>query len=173
MDPTLTQPVTLDAPGSAEGVKPQPVTMPTVPGEVTTTSLVPSGPNVPSVFPVLAVTPNPDAAPPVPPGITLGKPDLEVLVADRSMADLAQSLAVNEARGNPHARSFSGVMTGLRQACGLMTEGFQEVCLGVEVVVQKTLQEATAHDQAFTAKAAKDLDLWTSALQPLFDTDNV
>ena len=45
------------------------------------------------------------------------------------------------------------------------------MCLGVEVVVQKTLQEATAHDQAFTTKAAQDLDLWTSALQPLFDTD--
>ena len=116
MDPTLTQPVTLDAPDSAEGVKPQPVTMPTVPGEVTTTSLVPPGPNVPSVFPVLAVTPNPDAAPPVPPGITLGEPDLEVQVADRSMGNLAQSVAVNEAGGNPHARSFSGVMTGLRQA---------------------------------------------------------
>ena len=35
------------------------------------------------------------------------------------------------------------------------------------------LAEATAHDQAFPAKAAKDLDLWTSALQPLFDTDTV
>ena len=47
-------------------------------------------------------------------------------------------------------------MTGLRQACGLMTQGFQEMCLGVEVVVQKTLLEATTHDRAF---AAKDLDL--------------
>ena len=54
-----------------------------------------------------------------------------------------------------------------------MTEGFQQACLDVEVVVQKTIEEATAHDQAFTAKAAKDLDLWTSALQSLFDTDKV
>ena len=35
------------------------------------------------------------------------------------------------------------------------------------------IQEATVHDRAFTAKAAKDLDLWTSTLQPLFDTDEV
>ena len=36
-----------------------------------------------------------------------------------------------------------------------------------------TLAEATAHDRAFAAKATKDLDLWTSALHPLFDTDAV
>ena len=35
------------------------------------------------------------------------------------------------------------------------------------------IQEATAHDRVFTAKAAKDLDLWTSTLQLLFDTDEV
>ena len=64
-------------------------------------------------------------------------------------------------------------MTALRKACGLMSEGFQEACLDVEVVVQTTLAEATAHDLVFAAKAAKDLDLWTSALQPLFDTDAV
>ena len=101
----------------------------------------------------------PDAAAPVPPGLPLGQPSIEVLVADRWMADLVQSLAVTQAGGNPQARAFSGVMTGLRQACGLMTQGFQEACLGVEVVVQKMLLEATANDRAFTAKAAKDLDL--------------
>ena len=89
------------------------------------------------------------------------------------MAELAQSLAVTQTRGNPNARAFSGVMTGLRQACGIMMEGFREACLGVEVVVQKTLLEATAHDRAFAAKAAQDLDLWTSALQPLFDNDDI
>ena len=47
------------------------------------------------------------------------------------------------------------------------------MCLGVEVVVQKTLLEATAHDRAFAAKATKDLDLWTAALKPLFNTDDV
>ena len=36
-----------------------------------------------------------------------------------------------------------------------------------------TLVEATSQDRAFAAKAAKDLDLWTSALLPLFNTDAV
>ena len=54
-----------------------------------------------------------------------------------------------------------------------MLEGFWEACLDVEVVVQTTLVEAMAHDWAFAAKATKDLDLWTSALQPLFDTNAV
>ena len=64
-------------------------------------------------------------------------------------------------------------MTGLRKACGLMTEGFRQACLDVEVVVQKTIQEVTVHDWAFTTKAAQNLDLWTSAIQPLFKTDEV
>ena len=49
-------------------------------------------------------------------------------------------------------------MEGLKIACRLMTEGFQQACLDVEVVVQKTLEDATANIQAFTAKAAQDLD---------------
>ena len=89
------------------------------------------------------------------------------------MTYLAQSLAVSGAGGNPDIGAFSGVMTALRKACGLMSEGFQEACLDVEVVVQTMLAEATAHNRAFATKAAKDLDLWTSALQPLFDTDAV
>ena len=89
------------------------------------------------------------------------------------MAELAQSLAVSQARGNPNTGAFSGVMIGLRQAYGIMMEGFWEACLGIEVVVQSTLLEVTAHDQAFTAKATQDLDLWTSALQPLFDNDDI
>ena len=89
------------------------------------------------------------------------------------MAELAQSLVVTQARGNPNTGAFCSIMTRLRQACGIMMEGFQEVCLCIEVVVQKTLQEATAHDWVFTAKATQDLDLWTSALQPLFDTNIV
>ena len=111
--------------------------------------------------------------PPVPSGVILDGADLQAQVADRSMTYLAQSRAVTQARGNPHAGSFSSVMTGLRKACGLMSEGFRQACLDVEVVVQKTIEEATAHDRAFTAKAAKDLDLWTSALQQLFNTDEV
>ena len=89
------------------------------------------------------------------------------------MTELAQSLAVTQAGANPNAGAFSGVMTGLRQACGIMMEDFREACLGVEVVVQKALLEVTAHDWAFTAKAAQDLDLWTSAFQPIFDNDDV
>ena len=54
-----------------------------------------------------------------------------------------------------------------------MMEGFQQACLDVEVVVRKTIENATAHDWAFTDKAAQDLDLWTSALWPIFDTDRV
>ena len=41
------------------------------------------------------------------------------------------------------------------------------------MVVQTMLVEAMAHNRAFAAKAAKDLDLWTSALQLLFNTDAV
>ena len=89
------------------------------------------------------------------------------------MANLAQSLSIIQAGGNPHTGSFSGVMAGLREACVLMMEGFQQAYLDVKVVVQKMIEEATVHDRAFTTKAAKDLDLWTSALQPIFDTDGV
>ena len=89
------------------------------------------------------------------------------------MTYLAQSLAVSGAGCNSDIGAFSSVMTALRKACGLMSEGFQEECLDVKVVVQTMLAEAMPHDQAFAAKAAKDLDLWTSALQPLFDTDAV
>ena len=84
------------------------------------------------------------------------------------MTYLAQSLTVSGTGGNPNIGAFSGVMTALRKACGLMLEGFQEACLDVEVVVQTMLAEATAHNWAFAAKAAKDLDLWASALQPFF-----
>ena len=98
---------------------------------------------------------------------------LPTQIADRSMTYLAQSLAVSSARGNPDIGAFSSVMTALRKACGLMLEGFQKVCLDVEVVVQTMLVEAMSHDRAFAAKAAKDLDLWTSALHPLFNADAV
>ena len=112
--------------------------------------------------------------PPVPPDAAPGQEaGLPAQIADRSMTYLAQSLAVSSTGGNPNVGAFSSVMTTLRKACGLMLEGFQEACLDVEVVVQKTLAEAMAHDRAFATKATKDLDLWTSALQPLFDTDAV
>ena len=161
-------------PDTSHGAQQQPTAMPTVTSmDTTSPSPVPARPSTSSGLAGHNATLHPNAAALLPPGLTPGGPNLLALVADTLMADLAQSLAVTQARGNPNARAFSGMMTGLRQACGLMMEGFQEACLGVEVVVQKTLQEATAHDQAFTAKAARDLDLWTSALQPLFDTGNI
>ena len=86
-----------------------------------------------------------------------------MLFLTRMQTYLAHSLAVAHAWGNPDAGAFSGIMTSLRKACILMSEGFRQVCLDVEVVVQQTLAEATAHDWEFTAKAAKDLDLWTPA----------
>ena len=168
-------PVTkLVTPDSTEEVKPQPTAMPPTPG-ADTTSPSPATTRVaaPPRFLQWPVAPSPSLAPPVPSGIILDKADLQAQVADRSMAYLTQSLAMTQAGGNPHAGSFSGVMTRLRKACRLMTEGFWQACLDVEVVVQKTIEEATAHDWAFTAKAAKDLDLWTLALQLLFDTDEV
>ena len=167
VDSTLVQPVT---PVAQPGIPdPAAATTPTslaVSGGDSSGNLVPSGSKVPPGLPTAAGTPNSDAAQPA----TLNR---EVLVADQAMADLAQTLAVAQAGGNPQARAFSGVMTGLREACGLMFQGFQVACLGVEVVVQKTLLEVTAQDRALTAKAAKDLDLWTSALQPLFDTNSI
>ena len=81
------------------------------------------------------MTTNPSAVPPVPPGLVPAGPDPLALIVERLMAKLAQSLAVTQARGNPNAGAFSGVMTRLRQACGIMMEGFQEACLGIEVVV--------------------------------------
>ena len=170
-----TTPATKPAmPGNPHRARPQPTVMPTVSrADTTSPSPVPAGPTTPPGLAGQDIIPNPNATPPVPPSLAPARPDLSALVADRSMAKLAQSLAVTQARGNPNTGAFSGIMTGLRQACGIMMEGFWEACLGIEVVVQKTLQEATAHDRAFTAKATQDLDLWTSALQPLFDTDDV
>ena len=161
-------------PSTPDSTKPQPAVTPTVSrADTTSPSPVPTRPTTPPGLAGQDLTPNPNAAPPAPPSLALAGADVLALVADRAMAKLAQSLAVSQARGNPNAGAFSGIMTGLQQACGIMMEGFQEACLGIEVVVQRTLLEATAHDWAFTAKAAQGLDLWTSALQPLFDNDDI
>ena len=159
---------------STEGIEAQPAAMLTPP-VVNTTSIAASiGTTAPPRFPQQPVTASMCQMPPVPPDAALGQEaGLPTQIADRSMTYLAQSLAVSSARGNPNIGAFSGVMTALRKACGLMSEGFREACLDVEVVVQMMLVEATSHDGAFAAKAAKDLDLWTSALQLLFDTDAV
>ena len=67
--------------------------------------------------------------------------------------------------------THSAIMEGLKVACGLMTEGLQQACLDVEVIVQKMLEDTTAHDWVFTKKAAQDLDLWTTVLQPVLHSD--
>ena len=138
--------------------------------DTTSPGLATAGAAAPPRFPQQTVTPNPSLVPLVPSGVIPDEAKLQAQVVDRLLADLAQSLAVTQAGGKPNTESFSRVMTRLREACRLITEGFQPACLDVEIVVQKTRQEATAHNWAFTAKAAQDLDLWTSALQPLFNT---
>ena len=164
----------LVVPDFTEGIVAQPAAMPT-PLVVNPSSVVAStGTSAPPRFPQQPATASTSQVPPVPPDAAPGQGvGLPTHIADRSMTYLAQSLAVSGTGGNPNIGAFSGVMTALRKACGLMSEGFQEACLDVEVVVQTMLVEATAHDRAFATKAAKDLDLWTSALQPLFDTDAV
>ena len=71
------------------------------------------------------------------------------------------------ARGNPHAYSFTGIIEGLKEICGLMMTGLQRACLDVEAIVQKTLEEATRLNHDFTVAAAQDLDKWATALRPV------
>ena len=156
----LATPATKPAmPNTPDRAKPQVTVSPTVSrADTTSPSPVPTGPTTPPGFAGVSMTTNPGAIPLVPVGL-----DPLALIVERSMTKMAWSLAVTQARGNPNVGAFSGVMTGLRKACGIMMEGFWEACLGIEVVVQKALLEVTAHDRAFTTKATQDLDLWTSS----------
>ena len=165
-------------PDSTEGVMPQLPVAPPTPGPNTTASaLAPTEMDqtatAPPGFHQQPVVPIPSLTQVVPLGVDPDEGTLQAHIGDRSMADLTQSLAMTQAGGNPHAGAFSGIMEGLKEACGLMTKGFQQACLDVEVVVQKTLEDATEHNQAFTAKAAQDLDLWTAALWLVLDSDRV
>ena len=164
----------LVVPDSTEGMEVQPAATPTSAAVNPTSVPTPMGTTAPPRFPQQPITASTSHIPPVPPDAAPGQEvGLPAQIANRSMTYLVQSLAISSAGGNPNIGAFSSVMTTLRKACGLMLEGFREVCLDVKVVVQMMLAEATSHDQAFAAKAAQDLDLWTSALQPLFDTDAV
>ena len=164
----------LVVPDSTKGIVAQPAAMPTLLVVDPSSILASTRTSAPPRFLQQPATASTSQVPPVPHDAAPGKAaGLPTHIANRSMTYLAQSLAVSGTGGNPDIGAFSGVMTALRKACGLMSEGFQEECLYVEVVVQTTLAEAMAHDWAFAAKAAKDLDLWTSALQPLFDTNAV
>ena len=152
----------------------------TPPGQgpnTTTTAPVPMeiewAPPSPPSFRQQHVAPIPSLIQVVPPGLNLDQGALRAQIGDQSMACLAQSLAVTQATSNPHASAFSGIMEGLKVACRLMTKGFQQACLDMEVVVQKTLEDNMALDQAFTEKATQDLNLWAAALWPVLDSDRV
>ena len=134
-------PVTMPAmPSKPDRAKPQPTVSPTVSrADTTSPSPVPTRPTASPGFAGVGMTTNPGAIPQVPPSLVPAGPDPSALIVKRLMTELAQSQAVTQARGNPNARAFSSVMTRLRQACGIMMEGFREACLGVEVVVQKAL----------------------------------
>ena len=97
------------------------------------------------------------------------KAQIEVL----SMAGLTRAITATQASSNAHADACTDVMMGLKITCSLMTGEFQQACLDVEHMVQKTLEEATAHNQAFTQVAAEDLDLWTAALRPVLESTGV
>ena len=77
------------------------------------------------------------------------------------------------AGGNPHTYSFTSIIEGLKEVCGMMMTGFQRVCLDIETIVQKTLEEATQLNRDFTVAAAQDLDKWATALQLVLDNAGV
>ena len=123
-------------PDSTEGIEAQPTAMPTLPVVDTTSIPAPTGTTAPPRFPQQPATASTSQAPTVQPDTVLGQDaGLPAQIADKAMTYLAQSLAVSSAGGNPDIGAFSGVMTALRKACGLMSEGFWEACLDVEVVV--------------------------------------
>ena len=73
----------------------------------------------------------------------------------------------------PHAYSFTSIIEGLKEVCGLMMTGFQHACLDVEAIVQKTLEEAIWLNCDFTMAAAQDLDKCAAALRLVFDNAGV
>ena len=120
-------------------------------------------PGLPSLTP-------PDGSTAATPGLLPGAPPGQdpvtgfphVPAGDQFMTPLTHTVA--HAGGNPHAYSFTGIIEGLKEVCSLMTTGFQHACLDVEVIVQKTLEEATRLNRNFTVAAAQDLDKWAAAL---------
>ena len=94
-----------------------------------------------------------------------------VPAGDQFVTPLTHTAA--HAGGNPHANSFTGIIEGLKEVCGMMTTGFQHVCLDVEAIVQKTLEETTQLNRDFTMAAAQDLDKWATALRPVLDNAGV
>ena len=111
-------------PDSMEELAAQPTATPAAPAADTTSIPVTTGTPVPPRFPQQPAIPSTGQAPPVPSG-AMPDPEakLQAQITDRSMTYLAQSLTVSSAGGNPDAGAFSGIMTSLRKACGLMSEG--------------------------------------------------
>ena len=94
-------------------------------------------------------------------------PDLEALKKkheDWTMASLSLAVMAAQADSTAHVGTCTGIMEGLKITCELMNKGFQQACLDVEYLMQKTMEEATAQDWAFTQTTTENLDLWTTAL---------
>ena len=112
------QPVDLVAtqvmPDSNEGVVPQIQMVPIDPIGGTSAPTLAAKVAVPLGFLQQPGAPNPSPVPTVPFSVDPYQGDLQ-----------AQALAIAQAGGDPLTGSFSSVMAGLREACGLMTEGFQ------------------------------------------------
>ena len=116
---------------STEGIEVQPAAMLTPPAVNPTSIPASIGTTAPPRFLQQPITASTSQVPLVPPDTAPGQEaGLPAQIADRSMTYLAQSLAVSSAGGNPDIGAFSGVMTTLRKACGLMSEGFWGSVLG-------------------------------------------
>ena len=113
----------------------------------------------------------PGLLPGAPPGQDLVTGFPHVPAGDQFVTPLTHTAA--HARGNPHTNSFTGIIEGLKEVCGMMMTRFQHACLDVEAIVQKTLEEATQLNHDFTMAAAQDLDKWTTALRPVLDNAGV
>ena len=161
-------------PDSTEGVLPQPPAKAINPGADTTTpTLGTKNIAVPPGFWQQLVALVLSLAQAVLSDVNPDEGGLQAQVTTMSLASLTQFLAITQAGGDPNTGSLPSVMVRLRETCGLMTQGFHQAGLDVEVVVRKMIQDAMAHDWALTTKATQDLDLWTSALWPILDSEGV
>ena len=70
----------------------------------------------------------------------------------------------------PHAHSITGVMSGLKEVCNIMTTSFQCACLDVETIVHRSLEGATQLNRRLAETASQDLNTWASALQSVLDS---
>ena len=92
---------------------------------------------------------------------------------DRTMTGLSLAMTATQLDSTAHMDTFSGILEGLKIMCELMNEGFQQACLDVECIVEKTMEEATSHDWEFTQATTEDLDLWTAVLRLVLECKGV